>query len=533
MLVAQGSRSLSSPVQTPAAPCVSVRGLSKTFGSTTVLHGVDLDVLPGEIHGLVGQNGSGKSTLIKILSGVHDADGGGTITVAGQALSDPARPAELRRHGLAFVHQDLGLAGEQSVTENVRLGQYRVSRLLRRIDWRAEAEATRVSLGRLRAAFDPDRLVNSLLPGERAVVAIARALQSLPEGTGCVIFDESTQSLPREVLPDFYATVRHLAQAGTAVLIVSHRLDEVMALTDRVTVLQDGRVVAGGVPTTELSEAALARLVLGREIALGRDLAAAKADAVPAGDRPVRLRVRGLRTPGVTGFDLDVRAGEVVGITGPTNAGHEQIAQALGGLLAAATGTVVVDDDELRLPVRGPHELIDAGIALVPEQRLHDGLAATLSMQENITLPRVARRGRGRLRAGWQDDEFARAVRTLGIVPPDPHLPISSFSGGNQQKALFAKWLLNDPRVLVLHEPTQGVDVGARMDILRAVEAAALDGASVVVCSIEPQDLAFVCDRVLVLRDGATVAELAAPLTAGDITAAVYPESPSIRKVRS
>jgi ribose transport system ATP-binding protein len=499
-----------------------VSDLSKTFGSTTVLHGVDLDVLPGEIHGLVGQNGSGKSTLIKILSGVHAADVGGSITVAAQTLSNPTKPSELRRHGLAFVHQDLGLAGEQSVTENVRLGQYRVSRILRRIDWRAEAAATQETLERLHASFGPSRLVSSLLPGERAVVAIARALQNLTPGSGCIVFDESTQSLPREVLPDFYRTVRHLAAAGTAVVIVSHRLEEVISLTDRVTVLQDGSVVTSGIPTPGLSEAELARLVLGREIELADDLRAAKAKADPARSRPVRLRVRSLTTRTLRDFDLDARAGEVVGITGPTNAGHEQIAYALGGVLTDVTGSLTIDDRTLELPAPGPQAVIEAGIGVVPEQRLREGLAETLSAQENLTLPRVAAHGRSILRSAWQEDEFARAVEILGIVPPNPHLPISSFSGGNQQKMMFAKWLLNDPRVLVLHEPTQGVDVGARMDILRAVESAALGGASVIVCSLEPQDLAFVCDRVLIIRDGTTVAELFGPLTASEITSAVY-----------
>jgi ribose transport system ATP-binding protein len=503
----------------PCAPWVSVRRLSKTFGSTTVLHGVDLDVLPGEVHGLVGQNGSGKSTLIKILSGVHSADAGASITVAAQPLSNPARPSELRRHGLAFVHQDLGLADEQSVTENVRVGQYRVSRIIRRIDWRAEAVATQATLDRLHASFQPSRLVSSLRPGEQAVVAIARALQNLRPGSGCVVFDESTQSLPREVLPEFYGTVRELARAGTAVVIVSHRLDEIMTLTDRVTVLQDGHVVAGGIATAGLSEAELARLVLGREIELERDLREARANP---GSGTVRLRIRGLKSANLRGFDLEARGGEVVGITGSTHAGHDQIAYALGGALPDATGALTLDDQVLDLPVSGPHEVVQAGIALVPEQRLREGLAATLSAQENLTLPRVRAHGRAFLSSGWQDDEFARAVELLGIVPPNPHLPVASFSGGNQQKTMLAKWLLDNPRVLVLHEPTQGVDVGARMDILKALRAVAAGGSCVIVCSIEPQDLAFVCDRIVVMRDGRMTRELPAGVTAHDITAAIY-----------
>jgi ribose transport system ATP-binding protein len=503
-------------------PCVAVRGLSKTFGSTAALRGVDLDVAPGEIHGLVGQNGSGKSTLIKIMSGVHAADGGGSISVGGQALSNPSQPNELRRHGLAFVHQDLGLAGEQSVAENVRLGQYRVGRFSRRIRWKSEEETTRQTLRQLRSTIDPSSLVNSLLPGDRAVVAIARALQNLQPGSGCVVFDESTQSLPREVLPEFYATVRRLSQGGTSVILVSHRLDEIMALTDRVTVLQDGQVVAGGVPTASLTEADLARLVLGREIELAADIQAVKTAAEPADHHPVGLRVKSLRTRTLRDFDLEVRAGEIVGVTGPTNSGHDDLAYALGGLLSKARGSLQVADASIELPAAGPHTAIGIGIALVPEQRLQEGLAISLSAQENLTLPRVRKGTRTLLRSAWQDAEFARAADMLGIVPRDPHLPVSAFSGGNQQKLMFAKWILNEPRALVLHEPTQGVDVGARMDLLRAVEDAAVRGAAVVICSIEPQDLAFVCDRVVIVREGRTTRELTGAFTAHDITAAAY-----------
>jgi ribose transport system ATP-binding protein len=500
---------------------VAIGEISKTFGSTKALDRVDFEVLPGEIHGLIGQNGSGKSTLIKILSGVHAADPGGTIVVGGQPLSSPPRPAELRRLGVGFVHQDLGLAGDQTVTENVRLGQYRVSRILRRINWRAEAAATRATLDQLHATFAPNRLVNTLLPGERAVVAIGRALQSVNPGGGCVVFDESTQSLPREVLPDFYRTVRMLAQSGISVVIVSHRLDEIKALTDRITVLRDGRVVAGGLNTADLTENEIAQVVLGREIELIHLREEISADGAPQ-ERPVRLRLGSLRTGKLEGFDLEVRAGEVVGITGATNAGHEDIPYALGGLLPEAAGEISIDDRRIALPVGGPREMIRAGVALVPEQRLSEGLAASLSAQENLTLPRVGDRGRFLLLSGWQASEFAAAADRLGIVPRKPHLPIASFSGGNQQKTMLAKWLLNRPGVLVVHEPTQGVDVGARIDILRALREVATGGACVVVCSIEPQDLAFACDRIIVVRNGELACELPAGATAHDITSAIY-----------
>jgi ribose transport system ATP-binding protein len=499
---------------------VSVRSLSKTFGPAKVLRDVDFDARAGEIHGLVGQNGSGKSTLIKVLSGVHVADEGSMVEVNGTRLANPVRPAELKQHGLAFVHQDLGLVDECTVVENIRLGQYGVHPFTRRIDWRTEGKAAVQTLERLHSTIDTSRLVSTLHAGEKAVVAVGHALQNIIPGSGCVVFDESTRALPREILPDFYETIRRLAATGTAVIIVSHRLDEVLALSHRVTVLQDGRVVAGGRSTHDLTESSLAHLLLGREIELLEEREAAPR-TVTSGDAP--LRARGVSGGALRSLDFDVRAGEVVGVTGATGSGHADLPYVLAGVAAGASGTVTIEGRDFTLPVRDPGRLISAGVALVPEERAEEGLALGLTAQENLTLPRVRERGRLRLRSGWQADEFKEAVEMLGIVPAQRHLPCSSFSGGNQQKLLLAKWLLNHPRVVLLHEPTQAVDVGARMDILRAIRATAALGIGVVVVSIEPQDLAAICDRVVVLREGEIVAELETDLTPQAITTAIYP----------
>lgn len=500
-------------------PWVRVRHLSKSFGPARVLQDVTLDVRAGEIHGLVGQNGSGKSTLIKVLSGVHPADPGGVVEVNGSRLSSPVTPQELRRHGLAFVHQDLGLVDECTVVENIRLGQYAARRVSRSISWRQERAAATATLDRLHSSLDARRLVSTLPPGDKAVVAIGRALQSLPEGSGCIVFDESTRALPREILPDFYDIARRLAAAGTAIILVSHRLDEVLALTDRVTVLQDGRVVAGGVETRELTESSLARLLLGREVELDRRHGPAAHR--PSGGTP--LRAHALTSAGLHGVDLDVASGEVVGVTGATGSGHAELPYALAGVARGLGGTVEVGGKRFSLPVRSPSVLIAAGLVMVPEDRAHEGLAVELSARENLTLPRTAARGRLHLKTAWQDQEFAQAVELLGIVPPRPGLLVSSYSGGNQQKILLAKWLLHSPVAVVLHEPTQAVDVGARIDILRAVRATAARGVSVVISSIEAQDLAAICDRVLVMRDGAIATELTGEITAHAITAASHP----------
>ncbi|WP_375479268.1 sugar ABC transporter ATP-binding protein [uncultured Jatrophihabitans sp.] len=503
-------------------PWVSVRGLSKTFGPAQVLRDVDFTARSGEIHGLVGQNGSGKSTLIKVLSGVHPADAGSAVEIDGTRLANPVRPRELREHGLAFVHQDLGLVEELTVLENIRLGQYSAHRLSRRIDWRTERSAARQTLERLHSDIDTSRLVSTLHPGEKAIVAIGRALQNLLPGTGCVVFDESTRALPRDLLPDFYATIRRLAATGTAIILVSHRLDEVLALTDRVTVLQDGRVVAGDRETKTLTEASLASLLLGREIELLEERAPAQAPS-HAGHTAAVLRARGIHGEFLRGVDLDVAPGEVVGITGGANSGHAELPAILAGVAAKGRGNIDILGRAFTLPSTRPGQLIAAGVAFVPEDRGQEGLAVELSAQDNLTLPRARARGRLMLRSGWQAAEFREAVAMLGIVPAKRNLPCSSFSGGNQQKILLAKWLLNNPEVVLLNEPTQAVDVGARIDILRAIRAAADRGVGVVLASIETQDLAAVCDRVLVFRDGVVAAELTTDLSPHTITAATYP----------
>ena len=512
-------------------PRLLVGELSKTFGPATVLRDVAFSVAPGEIHGLIGQNGSGKSTLIKVFSGVHRADSGARIAVDGETLSNPVLPADLRRHGLAFVHQDLGLVQDRTVLENMRLGHYTIRRLSRRIDWNAEREAAQLTLERLHADIDTARLVRGLPPGDQAIVAVGRALQSIVPGSGCVVFDESTRALPRELLPDFYATVRRLADAGTSVIVVSHRLEEVLALCDRVSVLQDGRMVASGRDTAGLNEATLAALLLGRELEMLEE----RRPSAGAPSAP-RVRSAGLASPttgalvaeeldggGLAGISLRIAPGEILGVTGATGSGAATLPAALAGVNPEVRGRVTIGERSFALPVREPARLIEAGLAFVPEDRAREGIALELTAQENLTLPRVRQRGRMLLRDNWQSAEFRDAAGLLGIVPARPHLPCASFSGGNQQKILLGKWLLNRPRVVVLHEPTQAVDIGARMDILRALRATADDGVAVVISSVEPQDLAAVCDRVLVLRDGAIAAEITGEITPQTITEAVYP----------
>lgn len=495
-----------------STPRLEMRNVSKTFGSMKVLDGASLTLAPGEVHALIGQNGSGKSTLIKILSGFHAPDRGAEIYVNGVRTGPPVRPRRLAEAGVTFVHQDLGLVPGLSVLENVRVGRLRRGRFTRLVQWRSERAAVSRTLEYLGSDIDPDTPVARLSLPQRGLIAIARALQGRT-GDNCIVLDEATQNLPKEVLPEFYRIIRQLTAAGTSVVLVSHRLDEVLALADRVTVLRDGHVVASGLPAARTDERELMTLMLGYEVEQDRI-----SRAEPLGHAEVALQCEDLTAPGVSGATFSVRRGEVLGLTGVVDAGHDEVPYLLAGARRAHGGVVQVRGQRVSARTLDVARAGQLGIALVPRDRGGEGLAMTLSLVENLTAPRVqARRWRFWLGRSWQRREFSRAVELLGIVPPRPELAAAQLSGGNQQKLLVSKWMLQDPAVLVLHEPTQAVDVGARHDLLWALRRAADTGVAVVIVSIEAEDLASVCDRVLIFDSGAVVRELGDDLTAEGI----------------
>jgi ribose transport system ATP-binding protein len=476
----------------PAVPRLEVAGIGKTFGPARVLSAAQLVVQPGQLHALVGQNGSGKSTLVKILTGYHSPDGGGAIRVDGGPLRLPVRWAEAHAAGISVVHQELGLLDHLTVAENIGVGGYSRTRYLRRIDWSAQRTVAADALRSLRLDIDPAALVGTLSAAQRAAVAIARAIRDLVPGSGLVILDESTRSLGREELRQFHQMLRRIMDTGTSVLLVSHNLDEVLTFTDRVTVLRDGRVVGQGLVTAEQTEQAIAKLMLGKDV----DRVAAR----PTGTRPASAAsVAGLYGPGAAGLDISVGAGEVVGLTGLPGSGFENIPYLLAGARPARAGRLAVGDAVVNLATGGVAACIRAGVALVPERRDRDGLAMSLSIRDNISLPGL--RGGGRrywVGRRWQQRQTAEAIERLGIKPNAPMRLVSELSGGNQQKVLLAKWMTVGPKLMILHEPTQAVDVGARSDILTAVHQAADAGVSVLLVSVEAADLAAACDRILV-----------------------------------
>ena len=510
---------------TPGAPRqdqqqrLEVNHVSKAFGSARVLRDVELRIAPGELHGLVGQNGCGKSTLVKILTGVYTPDPGGAITVDGRALALPVRPLEARSAGLSVVHQNLGLVDDRTVWENVRLGRYRAAgRFSRRIDGKAERRSVEEVLARLGRSLDVNERVGALTAEDRAAVAIARAMQDHQPGGGLIIFDESTRALSRAARVRFFDLIRSVIAGGASVLLISHQLEEIVQMTDRVTVLRDGAVVETGIITRETDEAALTRLMLGRHI-----VTHGRVDS-HAQDQTVAT-VRGLAVRSVSSFDLELKKGEIVGLTGLMGSGAVAVAEALGGGRQARAGTLTVNGKDITLNRRrgSTEEFIAAGVAFVAERRLEQGLAGELSVADNLTLPRVRSRG-GRLRIGaaWQAEETAAMIKKLDIKPPDPHKLVGTLSGGNQQKVLLGKWLAGTPNLLVLHEPTQAVDVGARHDIINAIREAALSGCGVLISSVDAGDLAVLCDRVLVFRAGRVSAELSGELDADTIIHATF-----------
>lgn len=497
---------MSGPAASDPVPTaiLSATKVSKSFAGRTVLRDLDLDVSPGEVHGFVGQNGSGKSTFIKILAGFHAPDPGGQLAVRGQDVSLPLLPGQPRALGISFVHQDLGLAPSMTVLDNLRVGRYE-SRFGWRIPWSRERQRVRAALAEFGLTVEPDAPISSLSEVESAMVAIIRALEELETvERGLLVLDEPTAYLPRDGVNRLFDGVRRVAAKGFGVLFVSHRLDEIRALTDRVTVLRDGeRVLAAN--TADLTEDALIENILGRR----------PGSLYPSGKverRSTSLRVDRLTADHVKDVSFEVGAGETIGLTGLLGMGFEQVPYLLFGAQQADTGTLSVNGTSLSLRSLTPRKAIESGLALVPANRQRYGGVAAATVTENLTLPTVGDFfRRGLLRRGREQAAVQGILDDYDVRPPEPRRSFSTLSGGNQQKVLVAKWFRAQPSVLLLHEPTQGVDVGARIQIFQRIHEAARDGKAVVIASSEYDDLAHLCDRVYVFRDARIVAVLSGP----------------------
>lgn len=509
-----------------SAPAIEIEGLSKSFGGVRVLHEVGFTVDRGEIHGLVGRNGSGKSTLIKILSGYHHPDPGGSLRVAGAEVSLPVPPGRSHRLGLSFVHQDLGLTPAMTVLENVRIDRFETG-VGWRIHWRRERERVRRDLERFGIEASPSSLIRNLSAVDRALVAVVRALTQL-EGVdgGVLILDEPTAYLPFDGVGRLFDATREAARNGTGVIFVSHRLEEITTLTQRVSVLRDGHL-AGTVETAGTTETQLIELIAGGKLTESVRGEATARDTVA-------LRVEGLGGRVARDVSFALREGEILGLTGLIGMGHEEVPYLLFGARPAVEGSVELRGETLPLYGLTPGRAMRAGLALVPADRQRASGVAQLSLRENLTLPNIDSHFiLGALNKRRETSQTRTLLEHYGVRPAAPGRQLGTLSGGNQQKALLAKWFQRRPDVILLHEPTQGVDVGAREDIFREIRRIAeTDGTSILFVSSDYDDFTRICDRVLVFRYGAVVGELeGASLTQERIIEACYSTAPAAAAV--
>jgi ribose transport system ATP-binding protein len=479
-------------------PLLSMSGIRKSFNGVPALQDASFEVARGEVHALIGQNGAGKSTLIKILTGVYDRDAG-EVVYDGRPVSFKG-PHDAQLGGIATIYQEVNLVGYRSLAENVFLG--REPRRFGLIDWgRMNAEASRI-LASFGLDVDVTRPLNSFAVATQQLTAIARAVSI---EAGLVIMDEPTSSLADAEVEVLFGVIRRLKADGVSVVFVSHKLDELYAICDRVTIMRDGRTVHAA-PMAEVSRIQLVTTMLGRELAetLGERRSAQDGDVQGT---PV-VEVAGLRRGTVLeGVDLAVRPGEIVGLAGLLGSGRTETARAVFGADPVDDGTISVKGEARAL--RSPRDAIRAGFGLCPEDRKTEGIVPDMSVRENLTLallPRLTKRGI--LDRRRQREIVDRFVKDLGVKLADADQPIRELSGGNQQKVILARWLCTQPDLLILDEPTRGIDVGAKREIQQLVRRLADDGLAVLLISSEVEELVADTDRVVVLRDGRSVAEL-------------------------
>jgi ribose transport system ATP-binding protein len=480
---------------TGAALAVDARQLRKVYGPTTALADATFQVHTGEIHGLLGENGAGKSTLVRILAGVHPADGG-TLQFFGEDAV--GGPDERRKKGLAFIHQDLGLFDGFSVAENIALscGFQRRGRF---IDHKATLRRAREIAARIGFEVDAAKLVGELPLADQTLVAVCRALA---EGARLIVLDEPTAYLEARQVRRLFELLSRLRDDGVACVIITHRSEDVLHICDRVTVLRDGRDVARR-EASELSEAELVRLITGRDGEADKPEARAVG---PGGARATRLRVHGLAGPSFGPVSFSVRSGEVVGLCGLADSGQFAVGGAVVGDIPVRAGELTLDGVPYR--PRSVRDALAAGIGYLPASRAADGLAGELTVTENIFM-NPAQPWWKPLRHSADVSASRRLMNAFSVRPAAPERQVSTFSGGNQQKILLAKWLGSELKLAVLNEPSAGVDVGAKVDIHQDIRHdCAEKGTGALVISTDFQEIADLCDHAIVMRRGVIVGEV-------------------------
>jgi ABC-type sugar transport system ATPase subunit len=476
-------------------PRLQVIEVSKAFPGVQALDRVSLEVWPGEVHALVGENGAGKSTLMRLIAGVETPDEG-RIFLDGQLLVN-LDEQQAGRLGISMVHQERSLVPGLSIAENVFAAR-QPTRWFGTIDWRTMRKRTQQILQELQVDLPPDRLVGELSPAQQQMVEIAKALS---RQLRLLILDEPTAALTLAETEHLFEVVRHLAAQGVSIVYISHRLAEVFRIAQRITVLKDGQVT-GVRAVSEVDEAELVRLMVGRELSFTPDRRRVLTDA------PVVLQVENLAAPpAVKRASLTVRAGEIVCLAGLVGAGRSELCQVIFGARRATAGRILFEGREVRFS--HPAEAREAGIAMVPEDRKEDGLFLEMSLVDNIIAAHLDAVSRHGLLSSRRSRALAeRYVQELRIASPSLAQPVLNLSGGNQQKVLLAKWFVRRPRLLIVDEPTRGVDVGVRADIYRVLRDFAASGVALLVVSSDLPEVLTLAHRIIIMSEGQTVAEL-------------------------
>ncbi|WP_238475124.1 sugar ABC transporter ATP-binding protein [Azospirillum cavernae] len=494
-----GATALRAPTMDVRPPILEMRGISKTFPGAKALRDVRLDARSGEILALMGENGAGKSTLMKVLSGAYQADPGGEILIDGVPVR-VTDPQVARDHGIAIIYQELSLLPNLTVAENIFFGRERSRHGV--IDRAGMREDCRGVLQRLGATFGPSTLVRDLSIAERQMVEIARALHTKSK---LLVMDEPTTTLSARETDRLFALMRQLRGEGLAIIYISHRMDEIYALSDRVAVLRDGSYV-GTLEKHEISAERLVRMMVGRDLAgfYKHDHQTSRAPG-----RPV-LEVEGVTDGGrrVHPASLTLRSGEVLGLAGLVGSGRTELARLIYGADPLIGGAVRIDGVALTRPT--PAGALAAGLAYLTEDRKAQGLFLDMSVQDNINFYVCGgdARGAGVLDRSRGKQRALDAIKGLGIRVDRPTTNVGSLSGGNQQKVLLSRWLEVGPRVLILDEPTRGIDIGAKAEIYRTIDQLARNGVGVLVISSELPELIGICDRILVMREGHIMGEV-------------------------
>jgi ribose transport system ATP-binding protein len=470
------------------SPVLRLEGIVKTFPGVRALDGVSFAVMPGEVHALMGENGAGKSTLMKVLGGIHQPDAGDIYM--GNAKAVMAGPLEAKAKGIVFIHQELSLAEELSVAENIYLGEL-PRKSFGRVDWVTLAEKTNTILKKLNVGFDATTRVGDLSIANQQMVEIARALTV---DAKAVIFDEPTASLTDAEKSVLFDVIADLKADGVGIIYISHRMEEIFKITDRISVLRDGQY-QGTVSTADSNEEAVTQMMIGRKLDLSRNAAHHE-----LGD--VALEVRGLSCGKLySNISFEVRRGEVVGFYGLVGAGRTEIAETLFGLRDPSAGQILLNGEEVR--ISSPADAIARGISLVPEDRKGQGLVLGMNCRDNMTLPQIDDLKAGPFVAeGAEIAIFDQYRDRLDIRTPGWKQQVGNLSGGNQQKIVIGKWLSMHPNVLIVDEPTRGIDVGSKSEIHKLLRELAAQGYAVMVISSEMPEVLHVSDRIVAMYSG-------------------------------